>query len=208
MADLRRSVGVVLLTSTLGIAAGLPPAYGNTPGGSGGLVGGRHGDRHGGQWGKGGPLGLSKEQRRKMQDAFKSERAAIKPLRRALRDSAIKLKDQVEDKASDADVQASIDGVTKARQALQAERRQFRAKIDAILTPTQRARALLFRMHRRAGMRGGELAWRRGCPAKHGMMRRHGGGRTSMRLGPSGDGAASDRDASAPGSEASSAAGQ
>ncbi len=202
MNDLSRKRFTGLLRSTFGIAAGLSLAfslaYGNIPGDGYG----DSGVRRSGKWADGGLRGLSKDQRQKMQAAFKAEEPAIKPLRRALRDAVIKLKDRLEDTASSNDLLSSIDDVTKARQALQAERRQFRAKINTILTPAQRAHALLFRMHRHHGMRRGS-AWRRG-PAGCGMMRRHEW--TSGLPGPAG-GASADQ-SSAPGSSDSPAGGQ
>jgi Spy/CpxP family protein refolding chaperone len=92
-------------------------------------------------WGE--KLGLSKEQEAKLKQAHEDEAAALKPLRRELRDSLAKLHDQLEDKASDKDLQASLDRVEKARKALRDEREKAREKTATILTVQQRARIAL-----------------------------------------------------------------
>ncbi len=140
MQDINKMVFAGIFTLTLGMASSLLPLYGNIPGYDSGGRAGRHYD---GEWGQdGGPLRLTKDQHQKMKDAFTVERETIKPLRRELRDAINKLKDQVEDKASDSDLQASMERVSKAEETLRAERQRLRAKINAILTTGQRARAL------------------------------------------------------------------
>ena len=123
-------------------------------------------------------LGLSEKDAKKLDDAFQSERLTMRPLHRELRDALQKLSDQVEDKAADADIQATLDRVQKARQALQTEMISFRSKLAGILTPTQRAKMMLWHMRHhmmgRGGMMGtgmgrfGPKGWGPGKPWGHG----------------------------------------
>ncbi len=172
---------VMMLVSTLGIVSGLAPAYGH------GDSGGQSCHRHG-KWGSGGPLMLTKGQQKKMKAAFQAERPIITPLRRALRDAMIKLKDKVEDKASDSDIQIALKNVKAAKKALRAEKRNFRAKIAAILTPTQRAQALIFRMRRKMAFKRRYM----GRFGKHGrgywMRRGHGQGEGNSEDAPASQG--------------------
>jgi len=112
---------------------------------------------HKGRWAE--KWGLSEDESAKLKDSFKAQREASKPMRLELRDALVKLHDQVEDKASDKDIQASLDRLEQAHRALRAEREKFRAKLATMLTPTQRAKMALrmARMHMRG--RGG---WGRG----------------------------------------------
>jgi Spy/CpxP family protein refolding chaperone len=159
-----------MMAAALGLASGLPRAYGIDPADD--PAKNADASPHG-QWAEHCPLGLSKDQQQKMKDAFKAERETMKPLRRELRDALLKLKDMVEDKASDTDLQAAMDRVAKAKTALHTEKEQFRAKMDGILTASQRAKKLLFRMHHR-----GDIDRGMACRCKSGEMgcgMRHGG---------------------------------
>ncbi len=153
------------LAASLGLTASLPPAYAHERGG------GECREGHEKNF-----MDLSKSQKKQMKAAFKNEKPVMTPLRRALRDAVMKLRDQVEDKAPDSVLQASMDNVAKARTALAAEKKAFRAKLGAILTPSQRAKALLFRMRRMHRMMKGGMAWKGcGCGMRRGPMMRHGG---------------------------------
>lgn len=118
-------------------------------------------------------LGLTDEQAAKLKDARTAEKEALKPLRRELRDALAKLSDQVEDKASDKDIQASLDRVDRARKALRDEQEKTRAKNAALLTPTQRAKmALAFAKRGRGRMEKGMKG--RGGWMSHGHEREDG----------------------------------
>ncbi len=104
-----------------------------------------------------GKMGLTDEEAGKLKEAFKAEREAAKPLRRGLRDALTKLHDQVQDKASDKDLQASLDRVDQAREALRAEHEKFRKKVAGMIPVEKRAKIALMMAHRRKhGMRGHE----------------------------------------------------
>jgi Spy/CpxP family protein refolding chaperone len=90
--------------------------------------------------------------------AFKrAERKAVRPLFDKERDLMDTLKDQMEDKASDAELAKTLTAVETNRQALKEQFEKFRAQKDAILTPTQRAKMLVERSERR-----GVGAWANG----------------------------------------------
>ncbi len=102
-------------------------------------------------------LGLSEKDAKKLDAAFQSEKLTMRPLHRELRDALIKLSDQVKDKAADAEIQATLDRVQKAKQALQTEMASFRTKLAGILTPTQRAKMMLWRMRHHMMRHGGMM---------------------------------------------------
>lgn len=91
----------------------------------------------------------------------------LKAARRARRDAAVaakaemgaamrKLADQIEDKASEKEIAATLDKLSALRKAQRAEAEKFEAGLSSILTPTQRAK-MLVAMKRHGGMmrRGG-----------------------------------------------------
>jgi Spy/CpxP family protein refolding chaperone len=115
-------------------------------------------------------LGLSEKDAKKLDETFQSEKKTMRPLHRELRDALIKLSDQVGDNAADTEIQATLERVQKAKQALQTEKSNFRAKLAGLLTPTQRAKMMLWRMRRHLMLHGGMMGmgpygpmdWRRG----------------------------------------------
>ena len=102
-------------------------------------------------------LQLTDEQAAKFKDAMKSHHDAMKPLWEKLKGDMKKLHDQVEAKAADAEVQASLDSLKADHKAAADEEGKFQDGLS-FLTPTQRAKLLLGAMHvrreRRQGMRG------------------------------------------------------
>jgi len=98
-------------------------------------------------------LELTKEQKEKLEALMKSEREAIKPLRRKQRDLRIKLADQIEDKAGDSDIKATLADLKANRKALMEQVDKFRAEKETILTPTQQAKMMLWM----SGHRGMEM---------------------------------------------------
>jgi len=105
-------------------------------------------------------LDLSDAQFDKVKAAFEDHEKAAKPLERKVRNSEIKLKDLVEDKAGDDDLNAALDSLSAARKDLRAEMDKFHESFDGILTPTQRAE-IAVKMHEgwEARMQAERSAW-------------------------------------------------
>ena len=96
-------------------------------------------------------LGLTDEQAGKFKDAMKAHGEAMKPLRQQAKDTVKKLAGQLKIKAPDADIQASLDALKAARQAIAAEDEKFHDGLASFLTPTQRGKmavGMAMRMHR------------------------------------------------------------
>jgi Spy/CpxP family protein refolding chaperone len=122
------------------------------------------GHRHAAPWMKE-KLGLNDEQAKKLDAAWQEHREAVKPLREQLHKALKKIHGVLEIEASDKDIQAALDQVEKARGSLRAETDKHKKIIEALLTPTQRAKMLVMREKmRHHGMkeRGHEGGERRG----------------------------------------------
>jgi Spy/CpxP family protein refolding chaperone len=103
-------------------------------------------------------LGLTDEQAGKLKDAMAAHGEAVKPLHRKMRDTTAKLTDQLQDKASDADIKATLDSMKATRAAMTAEEEKFHASLASFLTPTQQAKMLvgmMRQMHEKMMGRGG-----------------------------------------------------
>jgi Spy/CpxP family protein refolding chaperone len=101
-------------------------------------------------------LDLSKDQKSKLHDLMEQERNAIKPLFRKLRDLRIKLHDQIEDKAGDSDIKATLGEMKENHKALREQMEKFKSQKDTIMTPTQQAKMELWhhmKGHGHEGMR-------------------------------------------------------
>ena len=99
-------------------------------------------------------LGLSDEQAEKFKASFKAMREAAKPLREKMKGTMEKLRDQVKNKASDSEIQATLDELRANEKAMQDAHQKARDDSASYLTPTQRAKMALFmmrRMHEGAG---------------------------------------------------------
>jgi Spy/CpxP family protein refolding chaperone len=88
-------------------------------------------------------LGITKDQMAKLKSIMEAQKMALKPLWRKQRDLTTKLSDQVEDKASDSDIQHTLADLKENREAMKTESKRFGDQREAILTPTQRARMML-----------------------------------------------------------------
>lgn len=122
-------------------------------------------------------LGLTDEQEAKFKDAMKAHMDAEKPLKRKMRDQMTKLGDQLQDKADDSAIKATLDALKDTRQAMTAEQEKFHDSLAAFLTPTQQAKLVVgmaMRMHQ--GMMG---------PGR--KKPRMGGPRAGVRPDPAGD---------------------
>lgn len=103
-------------------------------------------------------LELTDEQAAKFKEAVKAHEEAMKPLGRQMKETMKKLAEQVKSKASDADLQASLDALKSAHKAMAAEQEKFHDALAVFLTPTQRAKMAVgwaMRMRRERDERGG-----------------------------------------------------
>lgn len=98
-------------------------------------------------------LGLSEAQAEKLKAARRARRDASEATRVELKAAMRKLSDQLEDKAPEKDLAATLERIAAARKAQRAEMEKFEAGVREILTPTQRAK-MLVAMKKRGGMRG------------------------------------------------------
>jgi Spy/CpxP family protein refolding chaperone len=90
-------------------------------------------------------LGLSDEQAKKLEAAWKEHREAVEPLREQLHKTLRKVHGVLEIEASDKDIQAALDQVEKARGALRAENERLKKTMETVLTATQRAKMMVMR---------------------------------------------------------------
>lgn len=97
-------------------------------------------------------LGISDEQAAKLKAARRATRDATGMARTELKAAMRKLKDQLEDKASEKELAATLERIAAARKAQRAEAEKFEAGLGAILTPIQRAK-MLVAMKRHGGMK-------------------------------------------------------
>ena len=96
-------------------------------------------------------LALTDDQAAKLKDAMKAHGDAMKPIGQQLKDGIKKLAGQIKSKATDADIQASLDSLKTARKAMADEQEKFHDGLAAFLTPTQQAKMAVgaaMRMHR------------------------------------------------------------
>lgn len=130
-------------------------------------------------------LGLSDEQQDKLKSLRRAHRDASSELRGKLKAAMRRLGDQLEDKATEKELAATLDSIASSRKALGQQREKFEKELSAVLTPTQRAKLLAGRMRMARGMgRGPGLRFFR--------ARRHGahegmGGHGPRPEGPGGD---------------------
>ncbi|MDP3541043.1 MAG: Spy/CpxP family protein refolding chaperone [Elusimicrobiota bacterium] len=90
-------------------------------------------------------LGLSEEQSRRF-TALENERAArLKPLRELLRSEMVKLQAQVSDNASEREVEETLEQVLQIHRAIAESTEHFDAGFAAFLSPSQRARLLVWK---------------------------------------------------------------
>jgi Spy/CpxP family protein refolding chaperone len=120
-------------------------------------------------------FGISEDQEAKLKTARRTKRDASEAAITDLKASARKLQDQLEDKAAEKDLTATLDKISASHKALRAAEDAFEASLSSILTPTQRAKmavAMAAHMgamhgaHGRPGMHGG--AWKKGEDDKGG----------------------------------------
>ena len=91
---------------------------------------------------------LTDDQKAKLKSIREAEEIALKPIERKQRNLSIKLRDQLEDKASDSDITSTLSDLKANRESMEKEAKRFMTQREAILTPTQRACMLLKHEHR------------------------------------------------------------
>ena len=87
-----------------------------------------------------GKLDLTPSQTERLSSAIKTRDDAVRPLLTQLREAQDKLHRQVDSKADDADVQATLSQIDRLRKGIGSANDQFRAEVATFLTPTQRAK--------------------------------------------------------------------
>jgi Spy/CpxP family protein refolding chaperone len=93
-------------------------------------------------------LGLSADQTTKMKSVMDAQKTALKPLWDKQKDLMKKLKGQVDAKAGDSDIQATLSEIKSTHETMRTQMEQFQDQKAAILTPTQQAQMLLKRTER------------------------------------------------------------
>jgi len=101
-------------------------------------------------------FGISDEQEAKLKAAKRARRDAEAAIHAELQAGMRKLSDQLEDKAPEKDLSATLDKLVAGRKSLRAEEDKFEAALTSILTPTQRAQ-MLVAMKGRMGKKGGKM---------------------------------------------------
>lgn len=102
-------------------------------------------------------FGISDEQEAKLKAAKRARRDADAATHAEIGAAMRKLSDQLEDKAPEKDLSATLDKIVAGRKALRAEEDKFEAALTSILTPTQRARMLVAMKGRMGGKHGGKM---------------------------------------------------
>jgi Spy/CpxP family protein refolding chaperone len=116
-------------------------------------------------------FGLSEEQETKLKAAHRAKRDAAAASMAELGSLTRKLQDQLEDKAAEKDLSATLDKIVAARKAMRADEDKFEASLTSILTPTQRAKMLVAMKGHGGGMRGGNMGGKMGGGMKGGGMK-------------------------------------
>lgn len=99
-------------------------------------------------------LGLSDEQEAKLKGLRRAHREASESAKSELKAAMRRLGDQLEDKASEKELSATLDKIKSGRRALRDAQDKFEADSAAVLTPTQRAKMVVAMGHRMKGGRG------------------------------------------------------
>ena len=104
-------------------------------------------------------FGISDEQEAKLKAAKRARRDGMAAVKSEIGAAMRKLSDQLEDKAPEKDLSATLDRIVAARKSMRAEEDKFEAALTSILNPTQRAQMLLaMKGHKmRGGKKGGKM---------------------------------------------------
>lgn len=90
-------------------------------------------------------LGLTSEQARKLATADRERDSDAKPLREKLRDALLRLDTQLNDNKPEAEIADSLKVVEQLKRAVAEKEQRFDAGLASFLSPTQRARLVLWR---------------------------------------------------------------
>lgn len=112
-------------------------------------------------------FGISDEQAAKLKAAKRARRDADAAIHADIQAAMRKLSDQLEDKAPEKDLTATLDKIVAGRKSMRAEEDKFEAALTSILTPTQRAQMLVAMKGRMGGKHGGKMGGKMG-PGKMG----------------------------------------
>ena len=96
-------------------------------------------------------LGLSADQSAKLKTLWEKENETMKPLMEKQHALMDKLKDQVKNKATDADIQTTLTDLKNSREEMRTQMEQFQSQKAGVLTPTQQAKMLLSRHNNQGG---------------------------------------------------------
>lgn len=118
-------------------------------------------------------FGISEEQAAKLKAAKRARRDADAAIHGDIQAAMRKLSDQIEDKAPEKDLSATLDKIAAARKSMRAEEDKFEAALTSILTPTQRAQ-MLVAMKGRMGKHGGKRGKGKMGPGKMDGGPKHG----------------------------------
>jgi Spy/CpxP family protein refolding chaperone len=88
-------------------------------------------------------LDLSSEQKTKLRDARRENRDAMKSIWDRKEDHLKALKEEVDRKASDSEIEATLKELKDDKEAMESQRDKFHDKLEDILTPTQKAKWVL-----------------------------------------------------------------
>lgn len=111
-------------------------------------------------------FGISEEQAAKLKAARRAKRDGIAAAHADSAAAMRKLKDQLEDKASDKELSATLGKLAEARKKMRAEKDKFEAALSSILTPTQRAKMAMKMKGRMGKMHGAKGYGGKSCGAK------------------------------------------
>ncbi|MEK7234554.1 MAG: hypothetical protein AAB268_12115 [Elusimicrobiota bacterium] len=100
-------------------------------------------------------FGISEEQGAQLKAAHRAKRDVSAASMGEISTLMRKLEDQLEDKAPEKDLAATLDKIVVARRAMRASAEKFEASLTSILTPIQRAKMLVARKEHGHRMRGG-----------------------------------------------------
>lgn len=99
-------------------------------------------------------LGLSDDQATKLQAAMQARRDGARAAADQMRTSMAKLRQQLDAKASDGDIKATLAQLREARRQMMAQEEKFADSVASFLTPTQQGKMLLGAMKMRGRRRG------------------------------------------------------
>ena len=99
-------------------------------------------------------IGLSEEQEAKLKAARRAKRDASAAASAELATATRGLQDQLEDKASEKELAATLDKIAASRRMMREAEEKFEASLVSLLTPLQRAKMLVAMKEHGGGMRG------------------------------------------------------